>query len=115
LIALDTVPVKSTAGSCEEESRVVLLMPRYPTIAGKLFGKLLNRSKYIKVKLDRIGSTTWNLIDGIKTVNEIGEELIKVFDKEAEPLYPRLVEFMNILLGNKFIKLVEPCEVKNVD
>lgn len=93
----------------------MLLMPRYPTVAGKIFGKLLSRSKHIKVKLDDIGSTTWNLIDGKKTVNEIGEELKKVFGKESEPLYPRLVEFMNIMLRNKFIKLGEPCEVKNVD
>jgi hypothetical protein len=111
----DLVPVKADVQSVEEESRVVILMPRYPTIAGRLVGKLFHRSRYIKVRLDGIGSETWRLIDGKRTICEIGSKLHDVFGNDTEPLYPRLVEFLNILLRNRFIMTSETCEVKNVD
>jgi hypothetical protein len=90
-------------------------MPRYPTMAGKIVGRLLRRSKHIKVKLDDIGSETWRLVDGRRTVREIGEEIHGLFGDKAEPLYPRLVEFLNILQRNKFIMINKFCEVDNVD
>jgi hypothetical protein len=115
LITPDTVPVKSATGSHEEESSVILSMPRYPTPAGRLMGKLLRRSKHIKVRLDSLGSAVWRLIDGTKSVRQISEEMRNVFGDAAEPVYPRLMEFLVILHKNKFIRLTEPCEVKNVD
>jgi hypothetical protein len=115
LITPDTVFVKSAAGSCEEEAGVILFMPRYPTFAGRLAGKLLRKSSHIKVKLDALGSAVWKLIDGTRSIHQIGEEIQETFGNEAEPLYPRLVEFLNILLRNKFIRLVQACEVENVE
>ena len=115
MITPGTVPVRSSAGSCEEESGVVLLMSRYPTPAGRIVGKLLRRSRHIRVKLDSLGSATWKLIDGSRNVRQIGEEMHGIFGDAAEPVYPRLVEFMTIMLKNRFIRLTEPCEVENVD
>ncbi len=115
MIARDTVPVKTAQGASEEGSAVVLLMPRYPTFAGRLVGKLLHRSTHIRVKLDDLGSAVWRLIDGTRSIQQIGEEIQSSFGAAAEPVPPRLVEFLNILIRNKFIRLTESCEVKSVE
>lgn len=115
MIAPETVPVKATQGASEEGSTVVLLMPRYPTIAGKLVGKLFGRSTHIKVKLDDVGSAVWRLIDGTRNVRQIGEEIQSSFGEGAQPVFPRLEEFLGILARNRFIRLTKPCEVNSVD
>ena len=115
MIAPETVPVKTAQGSSEEGSMVVLLMPRYPTIAGRLAGKLFRRSSHIKVKLDDLGSAVWRLIDGTRDFRQIGEQIQSSFGEEAQPVYPRLEEFLGILVRNRFIRLTKPCEVNSVD
>ena len=115
MIEMDAVPVKTAEAASQEGSPVVLLMPRYPTIAGRLVGKLFRRSKHIRVKLDDLGTAVWQLIDGKRSVRHIGEEIEKTFGEEAQPLYPRLGEFLGILAANRFIRLVKPCEVNSVD
>jgi hypothetical protein len=115
LIVLDDI-LESTGTQFEQEdSRIILLMPRYPTFAGRLFGKLLRRSEHIRVKLDEQSSCVWNLIDGKRTVRQIGEEIKSRYGESIEPLYPRLVEFLEILLRNKFVRISAPCEVLDVD
>jgi hypothetical protein len=115
LIGLDDIPDRSAAQWLEEDSRVVLLMPRYPTLAGRVLGKVLRRSGHIRVKLDEAGSAVWGLIDGNRTVRQIGEEIKGRFGESAEPLYPRLVEFLEILLRNRFVRILERCEVSHVE
>lgn len=115
MITLDTVPVKSGSLFCEEEAGVVLLMPRYPTFAGRIMGKLLRRSTHIRVKLDELGSAVWRLIDGKRSIREIGEEIEARFGDAAAPVQARLAEFLKILLKNRFISLTRQHEVCNVE
>ena len=112
---LNAVPVRTGETASEEHSAVVLLMPRYPTVLGKTVGKLLNRSRDIRVRLDNVGCAVWSLIDGKRCLREIGEALSKEFGDEVEPLYPRLVEFMEILRRNRFIEITDSCEVGHVE
>ena len=115
MIALDDILDRSESRWQEEESRVVLLMPRYPTFAGRLLGKLLRRSEHIRVKLDELGSAVWSLIDGSRTVRQIAEEIGNRFGASADPLHSRLAEFLEILLRNRFVRVLESCEVADVD
>lgn len=113
-MTLDTVPVKSAAGF-SQEAGVVLLMPRYPTFAGRIMGKLLRRSTHIRVKLDELGSAVWKLIDGNRSIRQIGDELQASFGEAAAPVQARLAEFLEILLRNRFITLTTQPEVCNVE
>ncbi|MHC4606415.1 MAG: PqqD family protein [Planctomycetota bacterium] len=115
MIALDDVPVRLSGDVVEEESGIVLLVPRYPTIAGRFMGKVLGRSKHIRVKLDDLGSAAWRLIDDRRSVRGIGERLKAEIGEKAEPLYERLGEFLDILTRNKMIRLVGPGEVDHVE
>ncbi len=68
-------------------------------IAQKLFKK--PRVSYIH--LDENGSFIWPLIDGEKSIIEIGKYVEKEFGEDANPLYERLAQFFRILENNNFI------------
>ncbi len=92
-----------------DDGVVSLLVPRFRARWMQwLQGRL--RKPYIRVKLDELGSATWLLIDGRRTVTEIGEELHRKFGAKIEPLSQRLGFFIGLLRRNKFIELEEPQE-----
>ncbi|AIF49695.1 PqqD family protein [Pelosinus sp. UFO1] len=51
--------------------------------------------EYKKISLDEYGSYIFLLIDGMKTVKEIGENLETKYGDKAHPLYERLLLFLN--------------------
>lgn len=62
----------------------------------KFFRKLKFRiPEYKKIHLDEYGSYVFLLIDGMKTVKEIGENLEVKYGDKAHPLYERLLLFLN--------------------
>ncbi len=88
-----------------EEGRVVMLAPKFKN---KFFVKHIMRrmkSPFYRIHLDEYGSQTWNLVDGKKTVFEIGKELKAKYGESVEPVYERLGLFMNMLAQRRFITL----------
>lgn len=62
----------------------------------KFFRKLNFRiPEYKKTSLDEYGSCVFLLLDGMKTVKEIGENLEAKYGDKAHPLYERLLLFLN--------------------
>lgn len=51
-------------------------------------------------------------IDGVKTVGQLALELKEAYGERAEPLYDRLVKYMQILHNNRFILFVGRDQVK---
>ena len=112
--AQDLVPVHLLEHESGED-RVYLLLPRFKSSWLSRAMKPLNRKPYIRIKLDRFGSATWLLIDGIRTVNEITNTLISTppgqLDSEAD-LFPRVNQFMTMLYQQRFItfrQIQKPC------
>ena len=58
--------------------------------------KLLKKPEKTEITLDSIGSYLISLIDGEKTVYEISH---------IEPLYPRLIKYLQLLIRKKVIVL----------
>jgi len=56
--------------------------------------------------LDRVGSFVWIHIDGNRTIYDIARLIKDEFKDEVEPLYGRLIQYMNILKNNGFIDLL---------
>ena len=50
-----------------------------------------------------MGSFIWPLIDGTRDVMQIGKEVEEHFGEKAQPLYPRLVQYMSMLENQGFI------------
>lgn len=71
----------------------------FHTIAQKLFGK----PRFTKVHLDEIGTFLWPLIDGERTVADLADLVKEEFGEKAEPLYPRIVKYFQIMESCHFI------------
>ena len=64
---------------------------------------LLRKPKVSQIHLDEMGNFIWPLIDGKRTIMDISVLVKDHFGDKAEPLYNRLVAYMKMLDGYKFI------------
>ncbi len=100
---LDYVPVILSRNTWSvEDGKVTIHMEHrgfYAWIAQKFF----RRPRISHIDLDKHGSYIFQQIDGKRTVGELAELMHQQFGADAEPLYDRLVKYMQILYNNKFI------------
>lgn len=87
----------------DENNQVILEIENtgfFNTVAQKLFKK----PKVSYIYLDENGSFLWPLLDGEKTILELGVSVKEEFGEKAEPLYERLAKYFQILESYKFIE-----------
>ncbi len=87
----------------DDENNVVLEIENtgfFNTIAQKFFKK----PKVSYVHLDENGSFLWPLLDGEKSIIDLGVLVKEHFGEKAEPLYERLAKYMKILESYNFIE-----------
>lgn len=101
---LDYIPVISERNTWDvrEDGIVTIHMVHrgfYAWIAQKFF----HRPRVSHIDLDAMGSFIFQRIDGQSTVGAIAELVKAEFGKKAEPLYERLIKYMQILRNNGFI------------
>lgn len=65
------------------------------------------RTPYIKANLDKIGSITWELIDGKRTSADIANLLTEKYGEELKQVYERIGIFLQKLNQNNFITFIE--------
>lgn len=70
-----------------------------------LVQKLFHKPRFTKVHLDGNGSFIWPLIDGHRSVADIAILVKNEFGEAAEPLYPRIVKYFQIMESYHFVKL----------
>ena len=80
----------------------------YASIAQKFF----HTPRVSHIKLDEYGSFLWKQIDGTRTVGQLALGMKEQFGDGAEPLYDRLVKYMQILRNNEFILFLGKDKVK---
>ena len=101
---LDLVPVRNPRNSwdADEDGIVTIHMVHrgfYAAIAQKFF----HTPRVSHIKLDEYGSFLWKQIDGQRNVEDLARQMKAQFGSGAEPLYDRLVKYMQILRNNRFI------------
>lgn len=74
--------------------------------------KILKKPKVSQIHLDEMGNFVWPLIDGTRTVYEIAELVKAEFGDKAEPLYERIVQYIQTLENYGFIEVRESCKMK---
>lgn len=104
---LDLVPQQSGELKWHRDlkNRVILEVENtglFNTIAQKVF----NKPRFTKVHLDGQGSFIWSLIDGRKTVADLADLVKAEFGEAAEPLYPRIVKYFQIMESYHFVKFL---------
>ena len=70
----------------------------------KIAQTVFNKPQYTKVHLDAQGTFIWPLIDGKRTVTDIAVLVKEEFGEAAEPLYPRIIKYFQIVESYHFIK-----------
>lgn len=101
---LDYIPVKNSMYRYTvDENGQVSVFVEYNSWADKLVRRFKKTPKECKIDFDEYSSFIWGLIDGEKTVYDIGKFFHKEFGEKAEPLYERLVYFLRILKKNNLI------------
>lgn len=87
-----------------DEKGIVTLTIENKGVFNKIAQKLLKKPKTSYIHLDEMGSFVWPLLDGKKTIIDIGEIVEERFGDEAKPLYERLAKYFQILESYGFIK-----------
>lgn len=103
---LDLIPVRASGLEwTQDDEGIVVLEVENTGIFNRIAQKLFKRPKVTKVHLERFGSFLWPLIDGERTVTKLADRLKEQFGEEAEPLYPRVAKYMQIMESYHFISL----------
>lgn len=101
---LENIPVKKEGLKWDaDEKGIVTLYVHNTGLMKKITQKLFKKPEYTQVHLDENGSFVWPLIDGEKSIIELGKDVKEQFGEKAEPLYPRLAKFFQILESYGFV------------
>ncbi len=101
---LEKIPCRkdSIAWSIKENGEVTIEIEN-KGVFNRIFQLLLKKPKITYIHLDEMGSFIWPLLDGETDITALGEKVKNHFGEKAEPLYPRLVKYFEILKNCKFI------------
>ena len=90
-----------------DENKIVTIIENQDHIIQRIFRKLRFKIPMNKrITFDEYSSEVFNQIDGNKTVKEIGEKLKEKYGDNVEPLYERLLVFLNhIYINCKYIEI----------
>ena len=104
---LDLIPEKSSSLKWHTDLKErVILEVENTGIMNKIAQNLFNKPLFTKVHLDANGSFIWPLIDGKRTVEDIAVLVKEQFGEAAEPLYPRIIKYFQIVESYHFIRFV---------
>lgn len=87
-----------------DEKGIVTLDIENTGIFNRIAQKILKKPKVTHIHLDEMGSFVWPLLDGEKTIIELGKEVDAKFGEKANPLYERLAKYFQILESYHFIE-----------
>ncbi len=102
---LEKIPVHADGigWSADSDGKVTLEIENKGAM-NRIAQKLFKKPKISYVHLDEMGSFIWPLIDGEKSVMEMGGAVEEKFGEAAHPLYERLAKYFQILDSYGFIK-----------
>ena len=92
-----------------DDNGIVTVLEKQDHKIQKFFRKLKFKIPiYKEITLDEISSEVFLQIDGDKTVKEIGDNLEKKYGEKVNPLYERLLIFLNhIYINCEYIEKID--------
>lgn len=81
----------------EVKKDIVKLIIKHDKLVERFARWLVRKPSTSDVEFDRVGSKVWLLIDGEKSIYDIGQGLINEFGKSCEPVYDRLIMYLRYL------------------
>jgi len=108
------VPVIKHTEWIEKENKVFLLF-HYNRPIERLAAWLVRKPRTTDMKLDKLGSRVWKLIDGKKTVYDISQCLLNNYGDEYEPVYDRLTMYLRYINKKGWIRFEKGSQASKVD
>ena len=103
---LDKIPTRNPdIGYTVDEKGVITLEIENKGLFNRIAQKVFKKPKISYIHLDEMGSFVWPIINGEKSISEIGEAVDENFGEKAHPLYERLAKYFQILENYGFVKL----------
>lgn len=102
---LDMIPVRADLAWSADEAGIITLEIENRGLMNTIAQKIFHRPRISYVHLDEMGSFLWPLIDGRQTVYDLAAPVKERFGEEAEPLYPRIAKYFQILASYNFVRL----------
>ena len=105
---LDLVPKRAEhlQRHTDEETGLLVLDVENTGLFNTIAQKVFRKPRITHVHLDETGSFLWPLIDGEKTVAQLADCMKEHFGEKAEPLYPRIIKYFQIVESYHFIKFL---------
>ena len=108
---LDLIPEKAPSIKWHRDLKEKIILEientgMFNTIAQKVF----NKPRYTKVHLDRFWTFIWPLIDGKRSVMDIAACVKEEYGEKAEPLYPRIVKYFQMVESYHFVRFINKPE-----
>lgn len=100
---LDYIPVHNPQNTWEEKNGIVTINMVHTGFYSKIAQKFFHKPKVSHIELDEYGTFVWKAIDGQNSVYQIAELIKEKYGEKANPLYDRLVKYMQILRNNTFV------------
>lgn len=88
-----------------DEQGVVTIFVENKGMFNRIAQKYFEKPEVSQIHLEEMGSFIWPLMDGERSIMEIGELVKEHFGEAAEPLYPRLAQYVKMLENNDLIKV----------
>lgn len=101
---LEKIPVRNENITWkQDENGAVTLEIENKGFFNKIAQKFFKKPEISYVHLDENGSFLWPLLDGEKSILDLGIIVKEHFGEKAEPLYERLAKYFQILESYKFV------------
>lgn len=107
---LDMIPTRADLAWSTDEAGIVTLHKENTGLFNKAAQKLLHKPRVSHIHLGEMGSFVWPRIDGQRTVGQLADLAAEQFGPKADPVYPRMAKYIQILASYEFITLANPGE-----
>jgi hypothetical protein len=97
------IPVQLAKYNTNSDNNITLLLPKFKNQTLRFLLIPRNHSQDIHIKLDVFGTSTWLLIDGKNSVENICTKMRQQFGENIEPAEERVTKFLTKLYDNRYI------------
>ncbi len=100
---LEMTPVSFLNYNKQANGNLELLIPKFKNLFFQQYLIPKNRSKHIRIKLDKFGSAVYLMIDGKNSVGDICKKIEKEQGEQIKDATIRITKFLTQLYDNRFI------------
>ncbi len=109
---LDMTPIPKVGYEQKDDGTISLLIPRFKNEWAKRLFISKNKSPFIKANLDELGSRTFKLANGERTIYEISKLLEDQSSEEIADAMMRVSKFFGALYTNHLIEIKEITKIE---